>query len=288
MHKTGVELLNLMFRPGETICPHHTKYAYDSIPLEKAFEEKVVLVPVDPKRSPEMVKTDDLLLVALNPIKGTRNDGNVYAYRNFLVEMDYGPLAAQMVYAKDQMKIPYSAVVFSGSKSLHFLIALEDDLKSEDYWRLIAEWTLKIANMADQNTKNPSRSIRIPGAFREPGKQQKLVEIRGRIKYSELKAWLDLHPDAEPKQHVRGEIGNAEGLEHLEKQWVKDILEKGIDVNKGRNKQWFAISCEFALAGYSEDATIRILEKYYVPDRDFKEREWLAAIKSGFKHISRK
>lgn len=284
MDEIGIRLLNLMFRPGEHICPHHKKYAYHSIPLEAASAEKVILVPVDPVRNPEFVLSSDLLLVALNPINGFRNDGNCTAYRNFLVEMDYGPLGAQLQYAKDQIKLPYSAVVFSGSKSLHFLISLDTDLPNEESYRFLAEWTLNVATMADQNTKNPSRSIRIPGAYREPGKLQRLVELKGPTTLTDFRAWLEEHPEAKPKKYEKRAINEEFEYASL-KPWVRTILLNGLNPNKSRNGQWFAISCEFAVAGYSEDDTIRILGKHYSPDRDFKEREWLTSIKSGFKHI---
>lgn len=284
MHKTGQELLKLMFRPGETVCISHNKYGYHSIPLENAVNGTVTLVSPNPDREFEKVDSDLLTLVALNPIRGWREDLNCTAFRNFLIEMDYGPLAEQLAYAKT-IGLPYSAVVFSGNKSLHFLISLDQDLPNENVWRTLAEWTLAIATAADQNTKNPSRQIRIPGAMREPGKQQLIVENRGPTSLKDFSEWLAKHPGAKPRPPERREISGTADFSKV-KPWVSKRLQDGnIGSKQGRNKEWFAIACEFAIAGFSEDDTMDILAEYFNPDRDFKEREWKTSIKSAFKYI---
>jgi hypothetical protein len=285
MHETGKKLLNLMFRPGETVCVSHNKYGYHSIPLQNALEGPVTLVP--PQTSEDQTwrhpKPEELLLVALNPIKGWRQDMNCTAFRSFLVEMDYGPLAQQLAYAK-RIGLPYSAVIFSGNKSLHFLITLDSDLPDEETWRKIAEWILGVATMADQKTKNPSRSIRIPGAFREPDKQQKIVEFHGAISLKDLGAWLSKHPEAKPVVREKRVPSGKLDFDRI-KPWCRDLLINGLKADKGRNQQWFAIACEFALAGFSEDDTLDILSEFFSPDRDFKEREWKRCIRSGFEKI---
>lgn len=282
MHETGKKLFNLMFRPGETVCVSHNKYGYHSIPLENAMDGQVTLVSPDPNREFEKVDSGTLQLVALNPIKGYRDDASVYKYRNFLVEMDYGPLAAQMDYAK-RIGLPYSAVIFSGSKSLHFLISLDQDLPSEKVWRHMAEWTLRIMTLADQNTKNPSRSIRIPGAPRDD-KFQQLVELKGPTSLKDFSVWLSAHPEAKPKEATRRSVADVATPTKI-KDWVLIRLHSGkIGAKLGRNKEWYAIAFEFALAGYSEDYAIEYLSTYYTPESTFKEKEWLTCIHSAFKN----
>lgn len=280
-----------MFRPGETVCVSHNKYGYHSLPLETAFKDEVTLVPtVDSctKRGLEWgpdhfekVKGENLLLVALNPIKGWRGDEGCTAYRNFLVEMDGYELKAQIEYMK-RLELPYSAIVFSGSKSMHFLISLDTDLPSEKVWRLFAQWILSIAALADQQTKNPSRGIRIPGGHRAEG-LQRLVEFKGPVKLSELTAFLKKHPNAMPKEPEKRPVNPDFNFAHL-KDWCIDLLQNGLKADKGRNNQWYAIAYEFALSGMSEDDTIEVLGRYFTPERGFKEREWLVTIKSAFKH----
>lgn len=284
-----------MFRPGETVCVSHNKYAYHSIPLEKTFDDNVTLVPTVEsceKRKLEWgpdhfehVPSEKLLLVALNPIKGFRADENVLKYRNFLMEMDGYELKAQIEYMK-RLEMPYSAIVFSGSKSMHFLISLEEDLPSEKMWRLFAQWILNIAALADQQTKNPSRGIRIPGGLRLVGDDwspQRLVEFKGPVKLSDLVSFLKKHPNAQPKEPEKRPVNpnfNFPGIG----EWCLDLLQNGLKADKGRNNQWYAIAYEFALSGMSEDDTIEVLGRYFTPERGFKEREWLVTVKSAFKH----
>jgi hypothetical protein len=280
MHETGKKLFNLMFRSGETVCVSHNKYGYHSIPLDKALNGPVTLVPPDERFPYEYPTSDELILAALNPIKGFRQDANCTAFRNFLVEMDYGSNEAQMSYVK-RVDLPYSAAVFSGNKSLHFLISLDTDLPSEKVYRLFSEWILNIVTLADQATKNPSRSIRIPGALRDTGKHQELVDYRGAIKIGDLVSWLKLHPDAKPKEKVERKISDAPNIENM-KGWVLNLLKSGIGP-PNRNRKWFTVAVEFALSGYSEEYTIETLGAYFSPDRDFKEREWETTIRSAFK-----
>ena len=283
MHEDSQKLINLMFRPGETVCVSNNKYGYHSIPVENALKAEVTLVSPHPDVAIQKVPSDSLIFVALNPIKGFREDANCTAFRNFLIEMDLGPLNEQYAYIT-RLGMPFSAAVFSGGKSLHFLISLEEDLPSEKVYRIIAEWILSIVTASDQNCKNPSRSIRLPGAMRDNGNLQKMVEYRGAVKMSDMIAWLSKYPDLKPKEKEKRPISSEFNYDRI-KPWVKDVLLNGLNPTKGRNKQWFAIACEFALAGYSEDDTLDILANFFSPDRDFKEREWKTAIASAFKYM---
>lgn len=295
MHEDGRKILNLMFRPGENVCVSESKYGFHSVPFETVFQYPVKLLPPPNEEKGETLedavkkmiyaKSEDLTLVALNPITGWRRDEYCTKYRNFLVEMDGYTADKQLEYIKSY-GMPYSAAIWSGNKSIHFLISLDEDLPRESLWRLFAEWTLNVVTLADPMTKNPSRSIRIPGAFREPGKQQKLLEYRGPVSLKkELYPWLMQYESAKPKVKAKRVIKPGEVDLSKVKGWVVLALNEGLDPRKGRNRQWFAIAYEFALAGYDEDVTIDTLGMYFQPDRDFKEREWMTAIKSAFKTV---
>lgn len=289
MHETAKQLLNLMFRAGETICVSPNKYGYHSIPLENAINGPVVLVPTEDSVAKrgivfedaiERIESNQVILCALNPIHGYREDLNCTAFRNFLVEMDYGAIDDQLAYVK-KLGMPYSAAIFSGNKSIHFLISLDVDLPSESVFRTLSEWILGIVTLADQQTKNPSRSIRVPGAFREPGKQQKLLEYRGVVKISELTEWLRKHPGAKPQEKHKHVVSEKVILDRI-RPYICDMLTRGIQP-PNRNKQWYTVAMEFALSGYDEDDTLDVLRAYFQPDRDFKEKEWETTIHSAFK-----
>lgn len=288
MHESGVKLLNLMFREDESICVSPNKYGYHSIPLSDAFKEKVTLLSTkfrdgeDPEKCTETYPTEELKLVALNPIKGWRDDASCYKYRNFLIEMDYGALPEQLAYIK-KLEMPYSAVVFSGGKSLHFLISVSKDFEDEKTYRKVAEWILAVVTLADQNTKNPSRSIRIPGAKRDDSRQA-IVEFKGSVDNQELGKWLQRYPHLMPKEREKRPISNEKRFPKMKK-WMLRALQGEFPADKGRNKTWFAIACEFALQGFDDDEAIEILMDYFTPDRDFKQREWKTTIRSAFKYI---
>lgn len=286
MDDTGKKILNLMFRPFEKICVSPNKYGYHSVDLGSAMSDKVTLVSPNAERPIEYIHSDRLTLVALNPINGWRNDESCTAFRNILVEMDAGPARAQLEYIKS-MKLPYSAAIWSGNKSIHFLISIDQDFPSEEVYRTFAMWILKALPMADQKTFNPSRSIRIPGSYREPGKKQRLIEYKGPVKLKDLAQWAMEHPEAMPVTKKVRPKSNFFDFDDL-RPWVKIRLANGLDKRKSRNGQWYAIAFEFALSSYSYDDTIKILGGFFTPDRDFKEREWRTAIKSAFKTVNKK
>lgn len=294
MHETGRKLLNLMFRPDERVCVSNSIYGYHSIPLEEALSDKeVTLVPTQDscyKRKIEWIPenfgkahTDNVTLVALNPINGFREDQNVTAYRSFLIEIDTGSIKSQLDYIK-QLEIPYSAIVFSGNKSLHCLITLDQDLPNYEIYYHMAEWALKSVTLADQNTKNPSRSIRIPGATRDNGKKQLLVEFKGPTPLATFAAWLAKHPEAKPETSQKRTVSGEMDFRKV-KPWVhKRLVDGTVGHKNGRNKGWYSVAFEFALSGYDLDDTIDKLGAFFSPENDFGIREWKTTIKSAFKN----
>jgi hypothetical protein len=202
-----------------------------------------------------------------------------------MVEMDTGSLKEQWDYLKT-IGIPYSAIIFSGNKSLHTLISLDRDVPSQAVWRLMAEWTLNSATLADPATKNPSRSIRIPGALRDTGKRQLKVDFRGVVKTTDFAAWLGRHPEAKPRPEEKRQPAGEFDFGKLPK-WVTYRLKYGLDPNKGRNQQWFGIAFAFQLSGYEEEAATEILSQFFTPEHDFSRREFLTTIESAYNKASR-
>lgn len=123
------------------------------------------------------------------PNRGRRADCNVIAYRNILCEFDNVSLTEQMRILKES-KLPYSTLVFSGGKSFHAIICLEESLPSlEEYKRLAKRVFAKLPGV-DRANSNPSRFSRTPGAIRENGQKQDLCEVNGRVKLQTLLDWL--------------------------------------------------------------------------------------------------
>ena len=284
MDDTGKSLLKLLFNEGETVCVSNSAFGYHSIPLEMALGETVEL------RSPsEMVpisycSTSDLILAAINPISGWRRDSNVTAYRSFLIEIDTGTIKEQLGTIA-HLKMPYSAQIFSGNKSVHTAIVLNTDLASEKIYRFIAEWILNIVTLADRNCRNSSRSIRIPGAYREPGKKQRLIEMGNRVSQKELMDWLNKYKHLEPKVATPRIISSENADFSNLSPWAQQMIIKGVTFKNGRNQTWFGLAVDFAIAGFSEEKTIEMLTARFTEEHDFKEKELLRTINSAFKYV---
>lgn len=128
-----------------------------------------------------------------SPVIGRRADINVTAYRNFLLECDFGSIEEQYTYL-NSLEIPYTTLVHSGGKSLHAIVSLEDPVTADQY-RVIAARLHKLCTKADPSTKNPSRLSRLPFRVRpETGKMQELLYLGSRIKNADLLARLPEGP----------------------------------------------------------------------------------------------
>ena len=119
---------------------------------------------------------------------------NVTSFRNFAIEFDEDSLEDQK--KKLQLaKPPVSAVIFSGSKSLHTPIALESGVTQEEYsaiFEAIKQTLLKYDLKLDKQCSNPNRLTRAPFEIRN-GKsvEQKLLGSRGRIPNQVLFDWFE-------------------------------------------------------------------------------------------------
>lgn len=281
-----MKFLKLLFNEGEEICVSDCKGGYHSISQD--LDKDIVLVSPKEDKMPRAIKEDDINLIAINPIKGWRRDENVTAFRTFLVEVDDGNLPQQLNYIKD-MGMPYSACVFSGNKSLHFAITLDQDLPTYELYYDVAEWILNIMDQADPMTKNPSRSIRFPNNRRKDGKKllQAMVEIKDRVKYTDLAKWLQQYPQhnpAEKRKHKK--VTSTKNIGGIPA-WVLIKLKEGIDESRGRNNEWFSIAMELAKAGYTDDQMVEYTQEFFTPERDFGQREWETIMRSAYKRYLR-
>ena len=192
-------ILSLMFEPSDEVAVSNSQWAYHSMPQSSVLIGEVTLVSPNQKVPIKKVKTEELTLLCINALKGFRKDDNITSCRTFLWEADVGSLASQMQYTRS-IGIPTSLALFSGNKSIHFATVLEDPVDIRTY-RLLYAWALSIGTLYDQNCKNPSRCIRIPGVIRaETGKEQKMIEVGSRVKLDDFMAWLNKYPHLRPKE----------------------------------------------------------------------------------------
>jgi len=273
------EFLSLFFNEGEKICVSNNEFGYHSVSQDTLDGTIRLLSPPSKEtgetRSSEIEETD-ICLMALNPIEGYRKDKNVTAYRSFLVEMDDGTLPEQMKYIEDS-GLPYSVCIFSGNKSLHFGIVLENDIIEEYLWRNIAEWILNILDQADPMTKNPSRSIRFPNNMRKDGKclEQKLVKMKGRVNNDILSVWLNKYPDLNPatikakrprRVSTSGSIGKVP-LFVVDK--VRNYDPYGDNGMGGRNGFWYWVGRRLSESGFDFDEMLHALDPFFIEDNTY-------------------
>lgn len=185
--KTAVDFRNLLFNPDEIICicPQAKHNGFFYVVKDMQFENGEFFV--------------------INPIKGGRSDSNVTAYRNILVEIDDMPLPSQFNHLKS-LNMPYSTVVYSGGKSLHYIISLEESVSSKEVYTLLVRWIYNIINSVDpskyvdEQNKNPARLSRFPNVIRtnKPHRLQRLIYVRERVKTDDLLGWLKSFPNCKP------------------------------------------------------------------------------------------
>lgn len=269
MRKMTKDFLNLFFNEGEEICFSANKYAFPSEPQDNLNEDSTVLV-------------------AINPIKGQRNDSNVTAYRTFMVECDDMSLEEQFNYIRST-GFPYSYCCFSGGKSLHFALVLDREVPSESIYRHTAQWILNILEKADPNTKNPSRSVRFPGVIRpDTKKEQRIVHMGNRVSLEKLGDWLNKYPQKAPKPMFRKPKNVGKFKMESVGQWAKQALMEGVHNSEGsRNQKWMSIGCELAMHGMDLDKTIAYLSRHYEEQPDFREKEWLEAVTNGWNYADK-
>lgn len=126
----------------------------------------------------------------INPLKqaGKLELENIAEYRNILVEMDTGSIEEQWKHIEGS-KLPWTTCVYSGGKSLHFIISVEDGLGTLEFYNKIALIICKALG-ADTSTINPNRLSRLAGSVREDtGLEQELVEVRKSIRFADLLNW---------------------------------------------------------------------------------------------------
>lgn len=182
--------LKLLFDAGQHTCFAVNAYGHQVSPEPREQDIFFCINALHPTKDLQPLKDWH------NEDTPRRSDANVVCYRNFLLEIDSMPLSEQILYVTS--KLPVSAITFSGSKSYHFIISLEEPVSAEKYKELTARMHLLLPAV-DSSTKNPSRLSRLPTKIRpDTGRQQKLAALRGRIKLSDLEAKLPPLPPKGP------------------------------------------------------------------------------------------
>lgn len=186
MNHTITDFYNLLFNPGEGVCWTEKPYGTRVWPVSyyPAYDREnfFCINPLHLQADAEYPDREG----------GRRADCNVTAFRNILLEIDSMHWADQQIYM-DELGVPYSTQVYSGGKSMHFIISLEEPCKDIEEYRELVFRILQKVDKADKTTKNPSRLSRAPGAMRG-NYAQSLLYVGERITKAKLDAWLGPAP----------------------------------------------------------------------------------------------
>ena len=116
------------------------------------------------------------IFVRINPFKPnlySGSDNDVSAYRHVLVEFDDLPKPEQEKRLRDS-GLPITVLIDSGGKSIHGWVRVDAPNRKE--WDARRDEIYRVIPGIDAKNKNPSRYSRLPGAWRSPTSQQRLLD----------------------------------------------------------------------------------------------------------------
>lgn len=119
--------------------------------------------------------------ISINPLSDSHTDDkwttckNVKR-RNLLFEFDYKPYEEQLALL-EKVKPIISRAVFTGNKSIHFIVTLDKNVSSEERYRQIWDWYNEnyFEGQADPGTRSSHVYTRVPGRLNANGNKQVLL-----------------------------------------------------------------------------------------------------------------
>lgn len=169
--------LQAAFAPTEVVCicdaveEGRPVSAGSFIPIEEWIAR------FDDPTSRILSKEREGIFVRINPFKPnlySGSDNDVSAYRHVLVEFDDKPKAEQEKLFRDS-GLPITVLIDSGGKSIHAWVRVDAPNRKE--WDARRDLIYSLIPGVDAQNKNPSRYSRLPGAWRSPTAQQRLLAI---------------------------------------------------------------------------------------------------------------
>lgn len=241
------------------------------LPYESTcFSQNIYSICVSQVAGPHVDRSSDCQFFSINPLhpSTTRKDDSVSSYRNFLFEFDCDedgnaiPLETQLSFMSNP-DFYFSTAVYSGSKSIHFILSLDDELESYDEykrWHKALSQAIKktVGFSPDRSASNPSRFSRYPNVIRaDKDVLQNLLDIRGIYTQEELIEKMGLTFEtprvrAAPLQQITSV--------HLLPKWIIRIAFGYDKVPAGaRNSTFYGIACETAKLGMDKSVIFDFL-----------------------------
>lgn len=185
----SIDYLRILFDANESSCFTNTK-ATNVFSVFSSSDKRTEFVCINPLDATKDNQPSKPWHFADVP---RRADCNVTVYRNFLFDCDEGSIEEQLGRFSD-LRFPFSTAVYSGGKSVHFVLSLETPLNNaQEYNQVAVRLMNKLSSLGvpiDTSTKNPSRLTRLGGAFRaELKKHQTILKLNSRVSRQEVADW---------------------------------------------------------------------------------------------------
>lgn len=120
-----------------------------------------------------------------NQIRRTENTSKI---RNILVEFDNHTKEEQCSLVNIDLQMPFSTAVWSGNRSVHFVICLQKEITLKQYKQYTDAIKKAFRNKAD--IVSPAATTRLPIGFRSYDQKQYLMENRGLVSNLAFENWL--------------------------------------------------------------------------------------------------
>lgn len=246
--------LSALFEPTEYVCAGNSKY-------DIGIQEMLNV-------------SSPACFIAINSLahKTSRKDENVATFRNMLLEFDKGSIEEQYRLIK-RLRIPYTTLTFSGSKSLHAIISLTEPLGDKKEFDEAVGMLHIIAPEADPKAKNCSRFTRMAGAIRpESGVLQELIEVRPRLSKNDFVKWLLSHSGKVAASLEAARIKQLKRMRDVEDREPGELststmrfLENAV-VNAGtsRHDRLMSLALECRDCSWAYESTLDIVEQMAV------------------------
>jgi hypothetical protein len=303
MSSKKLEVLKLLFNNNDKTCVGGAKSTNVVSPFEVAGEfyavNALAAVDLDFKKKEHYAY-----------MKPRRADINVKSFRNFIFEIDSLSLEQQLKVI-EECGIEFSAVVYSGGKSYHCLICLENCLggvhtKSgiDEYKRIWTRIAAKIDStslslgfddkVVDPSCKNPSRFTRYP-EFKAVGRDiQTIVSFAdSRISNDQfnvlLKTCPELKIEASSKAINMGDVDSIKEFWSISSTGLKNAIRYPIWARSSAGLYPEALKIVlWAIdeTNVDQELLIRIFEKSVFRQYErvgYPREKWYTAIEDGYR-----
>lgn len=215
----------------------------------------------------------DSKYACINPLKPntTRRTPNIAEFRNFLVEFDDGSSIEEQLKRVADLHLPFTTAVFSGNKSVHFVIAFQQGVPEAKYRELARRMAAVIPGV-DKACLEPCRLTRVPNKFLG----QRLLETRPPITCEHLEIWLTMQGLPKPDSADSLKATLSKGGPTTMTQLTRDYLDGKIPSEEAHRAMLATIRNLLELGFEPEEVYDAIAEARGVEDRKTRHSIWRA------------